>query len=89
MSSDSRPLDGMTCAELVELVTEYLEGALGERERERFELHVVYCPGCAFHLDQMRETIRLTGRLTEEGLPAVTRHALMQAFRDWKAPEGR
>jgi anti-sigma factor RsiW len=74
----------MTCAELVELVTEYLEGALDARERERFELHVVYCPGCEFHLEQMRETIRATGRLTEEELPEAARTALLEAFRDWK-----
>jgi hypothetical protein len=80
--------DDLTCAELVELVTEYLEGALDARERERFELHVVYCPGCAFHLDQMRETIRLSGSLTEEQLPDASRVALLRAFRDWKA-EGR
>jgi hypothetical protein len=85
MSSDDRSLNDMTCAELVELVTEYLEGSLDTRERERFELHVVYCPGCSFYLDQMRETIRLTGRLTEEQLSAEARSALEQAFRDWKA----
>lgn len=87
MSPDIPPMDDLTCAELVELVTDYLEGALDARERERFELHLVYCPGCAFHLDQMRETIRLTGHLTEEGLPAATRDVLLQAFRDWKSPE--
>lgn len=57
----------MTCQELVELVTDYLEGALTEAERERFEAHLSGCPGCEHHVEQMRVTLRLVGR--SRGLP--------------------
>ena len=76
--------EDLTCAELVELVTEYLEGGLSERDRERFEEHVVFCGGCSNYLDQMRRTIELTGRLTEDDLPAGSEASLLAAFRDWK-----
>ena len=60
----------ITCQELVELVTGYLEGALPARERERFEHHLALCPGCVIYVEQMRETVRLTGeRPREETLP--------------------
>jgi hypothetical protein len=58
----------LTCQELVELVTEYLEGGLTAAERERFEEHVVVCGGCANHLDQIRTTIELAGRVTVDDL---------------------
>jgi hypothetical protein len=76
--------EDLTCAELVELVTEYLEGALSERDRERFEEHVVFCGGCSAYLDQMRRTIELTGRLTEEDVTAEAEAGLLAAFRGWK-----
>jgi len=79
-----RAADHLSCAELVELVTDYLDGALPPAERVRFEEHLVYCPGCIYHLDQMRRTIALTGRLTEESIPAPVAGQLLGAFRDWK-----
>ena len=57
--------DDLTCAELVELVTGYLDGALSARDRERFEEHLVLCRGCDIHLSQMRATLGAVGRLTE------------------------
>ena len=77
--------DDLTCAELVELVTDYLEGALSARDRERFEEHVVVCSGCANYLDQMRRTIELTGALTEEDMSSEVTEALLASFRNWKA----
>jgi anti-sigma factor RsiW len=74
----------MTCQELVELVTEYLEGELPARERERFERHLGECPYCTSYLDQMRITIRTLGRLEEESLSPEAKDALLTAFRDWK-----
>jgi anti-sigma factor RsiW len=74
----------MTCKELVELVTAYLEGALRGRRRRRFEGHLAACDGCTAYLAQMRETIRLTGRLTEDRLTEEQRSALVGAFRDWR-----
>jgi anti-sigma factor RsiW len=74
----------LTCQELVELVTEYLEGSLPPEERLAFEQHIVYCGGCAAYLNQMRETIRLTGSLREDDLEPQVRDALLAAFRGWK-----
>lgn len=74
----------LTCRELVEIVTEYLEGTLPPGERERFDAHLLDCPGCTTYLEQMRETIRLTGRLREDGLAPSVRDDLLAAFRGWK-----
>jgi anti-sigma factor RsiW len=74
----------ISCQELVELVTDYFEGRLPADERARFELHVVYCRGCAVYIDQMRETLRVMGSLTEESLDPGARDALLVAFRNWK-----
>lgn len=75
----------LTCRELVELVTDYFEGALPLEERRRFEEHIAVCPPCRAHLQQMRQTIRLLGRLTEQTVPPRARAELLRAFRDWKA----
>jgi anti-sigma factor ChrR (cupin superfamily) len=74
----------LTCAELVELVTRYFDGALESAERQRFEEHVVLCDGCARHLEQVRSTIAVVGDLTEDDLPVATQGALLDAFRGWK-----
>lgn len=73
----------MTCAELVELVTEYFEGALPERDRERFEEHIASCAPCRMYLAQMRETIARTGELREESVSSAARDQLLAAFRSW------
>jgi len=75
----------ITCREVVEIVTEYLEGAMSSTDRSRFEEHVSGCDGCTTYLHQMRETIRLTGMLSEEQIPAGQRRSLLMAFRDWRA----
>ena len=77
--------EDLTCQELVELVTEYLDGTLAPGERDRFEQHVILCDGCAFHLDQMRTTIAVTGSLTEDSVTPEAQESLLRAFRDWKA----
>jgi anti-sigma factor RsiW len=71
----------MTCKELVELVTDYLEGRLFALERSRFEEHLLDCPGCSAYLEQLRRTIRLTGALREEGIPPRVRNELLAALR--------
>jgi anti-sigma factor RsiW len=76
--------DELTCRELVELVTEYLEGALPDEERARFEAHLAECEGCAAYLAQMRDTLRIAGRLREESIAPAARESLLRAFRDWK-----
>lgn len=74
----------MDCKELVELVTEYFEGTLPEPERARFEVHLGTCSGCRNYLNQMEQTIRTLGKLTEETLPPQTRDELLQVFKNWK-----
>jgi anti-sigma factor RsiW len=74
----------LTCKELVELVTEYIEGTLPPAEHTRFEEHLATCRGCRNYLAQMRQTIRLVGRLTEEEITPKARKKLLDAFRDWK-----
>jgi predicted anti-sigma-YlaC factor YlaD len=75
----------LTCQELVELVTEYLEGTLPLVEQRRFDEHLAGCQGCHNYLQQMRETIRLTGKLTEETIEPQAKEALLQVFRAWKS----
>jgi predicted anti-sigma-YlaC factor YlaD len=75
----------LTCKEVVEIVSDYLEGALSPDDRARFEEHLAVCDGCTNYVEQMRETIRLSGMLTEEQIPVAQREHLRQAFRDWKA----
>ena len=77
---------GLTCHEVVELVTDYLEGVLAEDARRRVEEHLSACDGCTRYLAQMRETIRLTGKLTEEQIPEEQKSVLVEAFRDWARP---
>jgi anti-sigma factor RsiW len=74
----------MACQELVELVTEYLDGTLPELERARFEEHLAGCEGCQTYLEQMRQTISLCGRLTEESIPSEAKRELLHIFRTWK-----
>jgi anti-sigma factor RsiW len=77
-------LPDLTCQELVELVTDYLEGALAPGDRTRFELHLTDCDGCRTYLQQLRQVVASAGRLDEESLPPAGRDALLSAFRDWK-----
>ncbi len=74
----------LTCRELVELVTDYLEGSLTPAEATRFELHLDHCDGCLVYLDQLRHTIALTGRITEASIAEPAREALLEVFRFWR-----
>jgi anti-sigma factor RsiW len=74
----------LACREVVELVTAYLEDALAAADRERFEEHLVFCDGCSNYLEQMRTTIRLTGR-ADVALPPALEDRLLDAFRGWQA----
>ena len=75
------------CIELVELVTDYLEGVLDARERRAFEHHLTLCDGCASYVEQMRETLRLTGSLERDDVPQAGVEDLMTAFRGYQADE--
>lgn len=74
----------LTCKELVELVTDYLEGKLPREERTRFEMHLCFCDWCMTYMDQMRAMLAATGKLSEEALEPAARDALLDAFRGWK-----
>jgi len=74
----------MTCKEVVELVTDYIEGTLSDDIRLRLEHHLKGCEGCTNYIEQMRQTIQLTGRLREEDLSPQQKDDLLNLFHDWK-----
>ena len=75
----------ITCQEVVELVTDHLEGALPADEAALFEQHLNFCEGCVWYVDQIRGTVSLAGRIREEDVPSDVRDRLLAAFRDWKS----
>jgi anti-sigma factor RsiW len=77
----------LTCAELVELVTDYLEGRLPDRERRRFDEHLTGCDGCTAYVEQMRTTIAVAGRVPVPDVPAELQERLLEAFRGWRPSE--
>jgi anti-sigma factor RsiW len=82
----SEPMvEALSCQELVELVTDYLEGGLSAEDEARFEEHIADCDGCTAYLEQMRATIGLVGRLTPEAISPDAERELLEAFRTWKA----
>lgn len=76
--------DDLSCAELVELVNDYLDDVLPSPERARFDVHLDVCEGCRNYLDQMRTTIGLTGRLRVGDLSPSARAELIAAFRGYR-----
>jgi len=78
----------MTCQELSEIVTDYLEGAMPLRDRVRFDLHVAVCPECRRYLEQMKQTVRVVGRVPPEPIPPEIEAKLLERFRDWKRERG-
>jgi anti-sigma factor RsiW len=91
MSSDTTPMAAPTgalakpdpdaCAGVVELVTEYLEGALDAAVRARFEAHLADCDGCDIYLEQMRATIAAAGHVDVERVAPATLDGLIAAYR--------
>ncbi|MBX3080333.1 MAG: zf-HC2 domain-containing protein [Anaerolineae bacterium] len=79
----------MTCQQLVELVTDYLEGSLDPTARQRFEEHLSDCTGCQNYVAQMRTTIKLVGKLTESDLTPSMQDELLTVFRNWKRDSQR
>ena len=76
----------LSCRELVELVTDYLEGALDRRTRSRFERHISGCPHCTEYLEQIEATIRVAGTIEPEALSPQFQARLLEAFRDFERP---
>jgi anti-sigma factor RsiW len=73
-----------TCREVVDLVTEYMEGGLPAAERLAFERHVAICPPCRGHFAQLRKISRAAGGLREDDIPEALRSKLVEAFRGWR-----
>jgi anti-sigma factor RsiW len=74
----------LTCQELVELVTDYLDGALSPGDREAFEAHIAGCTNCRVYLEQFRRTIALAGTLQESDVSTDAAEALLGHFAEWK-----
>jgi anti-sigma factor (TIGR02949 family) len=74
----------MTCQELSEIVTDYLEGAMTASDRARFDRHLTLCPECRRYVDQMKQTVTALGRVPDEPIPAEIEAKLLERFRDWK-----
>jgi len=81
--SQAPPRD-LPCKELVEVITDYFEGRLSQEDRRRFDHHLLGCGGCRNYVEQMRETIRLVGAISEDDIPVDAREHLLAAFGDWK-----
>jgi anti-sigma factor RsiW len=73
----------MACNELVEVITDYLEGTLPVEDRRRFEAHLGECSFCTSYLEQMRKTVARLGALSEATLSADARSGVLDAFRGW------
>jgi anti-sigma factor RsiW len=83
---DSAAPDGlpeMPCRELVEVISDYLDGALPPRDRLRFDAHLAECPPCTEYVEQFRRTIAVAGRVEPEELSPAMREDLLRAFRGW------
>jgi anti-sigma factor RsiW len=76
----------LTCREVVELVTSYLDDALDPGDWGRFDEHLRDCDDCTAYLRQLRVTIRVAGRLAPGAIPVATMGKLMAAFRSWPRP---
>jgi len=76
--------ESFSCQALVELVTSYFDRTLSPEDRERFEAHISGCRDCTNYVDQLRQTIRLTGMLTVESIPDAVRAQLLETFRTWR-----
>ena len=74
----------LACKDLVEIITDYLEGTLPERDRARFDAHILTCPPCREYVAEMRSTLQLTGRLTVESISSSARDELLRAYRRMK-----
>ncbi len=75
----------LVCQEMVELITDYLEGGLSRAQRRRFEAHIAKCEHCTEYLEQMRATIRLTGGLHAEDLTPEMSTEFAALYRRWRS----
>jgi anti-sigma factor RsiW len=80
--------DELSCQQVVEIITDYLEDALDPRDRLHVEEHLALCPGCKVYLDQMRSTVRALGHIPVDTLSQRAQADLMLAFRQFRRPAG-
>jgi anti-sigma factor RsiW len=76
----------LSCQEIVELVTEFLEGTMDDPLRTAFEAHLAKCPHCPHYLEQIEATIRVAGTIEPEALSPEFQAGLLEAFRDFERP---
>ena len=74
----------LTCQELTEVITDYLEGTMAPEDRARFDAHLELCEGCVNYVSQMRQTIRAVHALEPEHVEATVTDDVLEAFRAWK-----
>jgi anti-sigma factor RsiW len=74
----------LICQEIVEVITDYLEGAMDAGLHAAFEAHLTGCPHCRHYVEQMRAMIRVSGTIEAESLTPEFRTGLEGAFRDWR-----
>ena len=82
-----RPRRDVVCRKAVELVTDYLDDALSQARRRRFEAHLAHCPDCPEYLAQMRAIVALAGRVTPDDLTPRMREELISVYRGWRGDE--
>jgi anti-sigma factor RsiW len=79
-------LHDLTCQQLVEVVTDFLESSLDPEERDLFERHLAMCSWCQSYLDHMRHTISVMGHLQQDDIGASSMDAAADAFRTRRLP---
>ena len=79
----------IACMDVVEVVTDWMEGALDDDLRTDLEEHLVICPDCAAFVHQLRLTRRALGQAGSGDVPAVLRERLLAAFSEWTGQDGR
>ncbi len=77
----------LVCRDAVELVSDYLEGALSGRDRRRLEKHLARCDACDAYLDQVRSTIAMLGVVVPDDLPADVLEGLVNLYRDYRSTD--
>lgn len=75
----------IACRDAVALMTAYLDGVLGERDRERLEGHLADCPHCSEYLAQVRVTVDALGHVEVDDLPEEAVDELVELYRRWQA----
>lgn len=84
MTNESQQQEGLTCQEVVELVTDYLEHALLPQTRELYEAHLAECDGCMTYTRQIQQTIAMLRRLAQEPAFPESKQKLLELFQTWK-----